>query len=233
MNGMKATVIDTLRYANRLKNAGVNPGQAEAMSRALNDELTEGLVTKTDLDNAVSELGGKIDALDAKFEIRFAEVDGRFAEVDGRFAEVDGRFAEVDGRFAKMEAKFDARFAEMEAKFDARFAEMEAKSDARFAEMDGKFANVSGNFAKMEGKFEAVDAKIDGLRSQNRYVFLVLALIAGLGLYNATAPHFLGKIGQKPVAESSHTVPAREAPAAVTNAGDISELGIDPTNTAA
>ena len=165
---MKATVIDTLRYASRLKEAGVEPGQAEAMSRALNDELTEGLVTKIDLDNAVSELGGKMDALDAKFEVRFAEVDGRFAEVD------------------------------------AKFSKMEAKFDARFAEMDGKFA-------KMDGKFEAVDAKIDGLRSQNRYVFLVLALIAGLGLYNATAPHFLGKLGQKPVAEPSRSVPAAEA----------------------
>ena len=164
---MKATVIDTLRYANRLKNAGVEPGQAEAMSRALNDELIEGLATKTDLDNAVSELGGKIDALDAKFEVRFAEVDARFAEMEGKF-------------------------------------------DARFAEMDGKFAG-------MDGKFEAVDAKIDGLRSQNRYVFLVLALIAGLGLYNATAPHFVGKIGQ-PVAESSRLVPAAEVPT-VTDAG--------------
>ena len=213
---MKATVIDTLRYANRLKNAGVDPGQAEAMSRALNDELIEGLATKTDLDNAVSELGGKIDALDAKFEIRFAEVDGRFAEVDGRFAEVDGRFAEVDARFAAMVggfaevdgrfAEMEGKFAEMEGKFDARFAAMEGKFDARFAEMDGRFA-------KMEGKFEAVDAKIDGLRSQNRYVFLVLALIAGLGLYSATAPHFLGRTGQTPVAESNRPAPAAEVPA--------------------
>ena len=160
---MKATVIDTLRYANRLKEAGVEAGQAETMSRALNDELIEGLATKGDLDNAVSELGGKIDALDAKFEVRFAEADARFAEMEGKF-------------------------------------------DVRFAEMEGKFAG-------MDGKFEAVDAKIDGLRSQNRYVFLVLALIAGLGLYNATAPHFLSKIGQ-PVAESSRTVPAAEVPTA-------------------
>lgn len=184
---MKATVIDTLRYANRLKNAGVEPGQAEAMSRALNNELTEGLVTKADLDNAVSELGGKIDALDAKFEVRFAEVD--------------------------------ARFAEMEGKFDVRFAEMEGK----FAEMEGKFVGMEGKFAGMDGKFEAVDAKIDGLRSQNRYVFLVLALIAGLSLYNATAPHFLGKIGQ-PVAESSRSAPPAEAPA-VTDAASSSVAG--------
>ena len=183
---MKATVIDTLRYANRLKNVGIEPGQAEAMSRALNDELTEGLATKTDLDNAVSELGGKIDALDAKFEVRFAEVD--------------------------------ARFAEMEGKFDVRFAEMEGK----FSEMEGKFVGMEGKFAGMDGKFEAVDAKIDGLRSQNRYVFLVLALIAGLGLYNATAPHFLGKIGQ-PAAESSRTMPAAEVPA-VTDAANTSSF---------
>lgn len=169
---MRPTVIDTLRYANRLKQAGVETGQAEAMSRALNAELTEGLVTKTDLANAVSELGGQIDALDAKFEIRFAAVDSRFAEMEG---------------------KFDARFAE----FDARFAEMEGKSDARFAEMGGKF--------------EAVDAKIDALRSQNRYVFLVLALIAGLGLYNATAPHFLGRIGQAPSTQPIHSAPTAQA----------------------
>ena len=174
---MKATVIDTLRYANRLKEAGVEAGQAETMSRALNDELIEGLATKIDLDNAVSELGGKIDALDAKFEVRFAGVDARFAEMEGKF-------------------------------------------DVRFAEMEGKFAEMEGKFAGMDGKFEAVDAKIDGLRSQNRYVFLVLALIAGLGLYNATAPHFLGKIGQ-PVAESSRSVPAAEVPP-VTDAPNIS-----------
>ncbi|MCE2460368.1 MAG: hypothetical protein J4F38_06260 [Pseudomonadales bacterium] len=168
---MKATVIDTLRYANRLKEAGVEVGQAEAMSRALNDELTEGLVTKTDLDSAVLDIGGKIDTLDSKFEVRFAEVD--------------------------------ARFAEMEGKFDARFAEM------------------GGEFAKIDGKFEAVDSKFETLRSQNRYVFLVLALIAGLGLYNATAPHFLGKIGQMPVAESGRPAPAAEARDAGAEAAEL------------
>ncbi len=45
---MNATVIDTLRYANSLKAAGVEPRQAEAMSRAINDELTEGVATKRD-----------------------------------------------------------------------------------------------------------------------------------------------------------------------------------------
>ena len=119
---MNATVIDTLRFANRLKEAGVQARQAEAMSRAFNDELSEGVATKHDLGNAVTELKGEI-----------------------------------------------------------------ARVDAKLGAMDAKF----------EGKFLAVDAKIDGLAekfaTQSRYVFLVLALIAALGIYNAAAPHFIGK----------------------------------------
>lgn len=134
---MTATVIDTLRYADRLKQAGVESGQAEAMSRALNDELTEGLVTRKDLDDAVSELKGDIGGL--------------------------------GNRIDALETKFDAKFDAIDTKFDA---------------IDTKFGAV-------DTKFEAVDTKIDALRGQIRYVFLVLALIAGLGLYNAIAPHFL------------------------------------------
>ena len=53
---MAASIIDTLRYARRLKEAGVAPAQAEAMADALAVELVPNLVTKADLGNAVSEL---------------------------------------------------------------------------------------------------------------------------------------------------------------------------------
>ena len=115
---MEISVIDTLRYADRLKAAGVETLQAEAMSRALNDELAGGVATKHDLDRAVDMLKGEI---------------------------------------AKVDAKFDG----LDAKFDAKFNGLDAKVDA------------------LGGKFE----------TQGRYVFLVLALIAALGLYNAVTPH--------------------------------------------
>ena len=137
---MNATVIDTLRYADRLKVAGVERGQAEAMSRALNDELAGGVATKEDLAHAVGELKVEIAKVDAKVDI--------------------------------MDAKFDAKFDAMDEKFDA----MDEKFDAKFDAMDEKFG--------------ALDGKVD---TQGRYVFLVLALIAALGLYNAVAPHFAGK----------------------------------------
>ncbi len=121
---MEVSVIDTLRYADRLKAAGVETGQAEAMSRALNDELAAGVATRQDLDRAVDELRGEI---------------------------------------GKVDAKVDA----LDAKFDA-----------------------------LSGKFE----------TQGRYVFLVLALIAGLGLYNAVSPHLATMQPQTDAesAESTH-----------------------------
>ncbi len=155
---MNPTVIDTLRYADRLKAAGVEPGQAEAMSRALNAELTEELVTKTDLDASTAalrtELGTEIRELARKVDAGFAAVDKRFAAVDKRFAAVDKRFTATDGKFAAMRAEL--------------------------ATMDAKFDGLSSQFA-----------------TQGRYVFLVLAVIASLGLYNAVAPHVVGKASQQ------------------------------------
>ena len=162
---MTATVIDTLRYADRLKQAGVESGQAEAMSRALNDELTEGLVTRKDLDDAVSELKGDIGGL--------------------------------GNRIDALETKFDA----LETKVDTKFEAMETK------------------FGAMDTKFEAMETKFDALRGQNRYVFLVLALIAGLGLYNATAPHFLDRGTRLDVANVAQPV-AQTPTRAATNHGN-------------
>ena len=101
---MDATVINTLRFANRLKAAGVQDDHAEAVSSALNDELAGGVASKDDLTRAVAELKAEI---------------------------------------AKVDTKFEAKFVALE--------------------------------------------------TQGRYVFLVLALITALGLYNAVAPHVSGK----------------------------------------
>ena len=44
-----ATGFDTLAYARRLKEAGVDEAQAEAHVEAVRDTVTEGVATKTDL----------------------------------------------------------------------------------------------------------------------------------------------------------------------------------------
>lgn len=57
---MATTVIDTLRYARRLRDAGVPPDQAEAMADAIGSELVENLATKADLDRSVAEIKGTV-----------------------------------------------------------------------------------------------------------------------------------------------------------------------------
>ena len=46
---MAATALDTLRFARKLKQAGLPDDQAEAMAAALGEELTEPLATKAGL----------------------------------------------------------------------------------------------------------------------------------------------------------------------------------------
>lgn len=54
---MSQTLINTLRFSDRLKEAGFTDPQAEALARALGDELTEQLPSKADFQ-----------ALEAKFD---------------------------------------------------------------------------------------------------------------------------------------------------------------------
>ncbi len=85
---MSTVAFDTLAYANRLKEAGVPPEQAEAHVTAQADFLTQHILsevaTKDDLRTLKSDLKGEMDA-------RFGEVDLRFERVDTRFAELETR----------------------------------------------------------------------------------------------------------------------------------------------
>ncbi len=114
---MNATVIDTLRFADRLKAAGFEALRAEGLARALGDELADRMLTRNDLDETRRAIDARFDAMDA-----------RFMEMEGRF---DAKFETVDAKFGAMDAKFDA----MDTKFDA----MDTKVESVHRELSGKF----------------------------------------------------------------------------------------------
>ncbi len=76
---MSQTLINTLRFADRLKEAGFAGAQAEALARVLGDELTEQLPSKADF----TALEAKFDGLEAKFDGLEAKFDGLEAKFDG------------------------------------------------------------------------------------------------------------------------------------------------------
>ena len=69
-----STVIDTLRFSDKLQEGGFAPKQANALTLALSDELTERLATKADitaLKADIKMLGASIITLDDKFTTKF------------------------------------------------------------------------------------------------------------------------------------------------------------------
>ena len=72
---MLRTMIDTLRFADRLKDSGFESCQAEGMARALGDALAgtvENLATKSDLDALDAKLSARIGALDTQIKFVLA-----------------------------------------------------------------------------------------------------------------------------------------------------------------
>ena len=72
---MLRTMIDTLRFADRLKDSGFESCQAEGMARALGDALAgtvENLATKSDLDALDTKLSTRIGALDTQIKFVLA-----------------------------------------------------------------------------------------------------------------------------------------------------------------
>ena len=111
---MNATVIDTLRFADRLKEAGFEAPHAEGMARALGDELAERMLTRNDLDKALRPIYARLDAMDARFD----GIDGKFVGVDARFRAMDARFDAMDARFDAMDAKIDSVHRELSSKLN-------------------------------------------------------------------------------------------------------------------
>ena len=86
-------MLDTLRFADRLKHSGFESDQAEGMARALGDEMTtqlEHVVTKPDLDMAIGAVRSDLTAVDArlsaKFEALSAKVDALSTQIKFMFA---------------------------------------------------------------------------------------------------------------------------------------------------
>ena len=132
---MNATVIDTLRFADRLKAAGFEAPHAEGMARALGDELAERMLTKSDLDEALRPIYARFDAIDA----RFVGIEGRFVGIEGKFVGIEGKFEAIDAKLVAIDARFDV--------IDARFDAMDTKIDSLYRELSGKFNILVGVMA--------------------------------------------------------------------------------------
>ena len=93
---MSAIAFDTLKFARKLKEAGVPEPQAEAQAEILAEAFLHNLdemVTRDYLDARIAEFQTRIETrLTSSFNERFAAVDNHLNEIDKRFVEINGKF---------------------------------------------------------------------------------------------------------------------------------------------
>ena len=163
---MDANVIDTLRFADRLKEAGFDPPKADGLARALGEELGDRVLTWGDH----VAVGLHIEGLDAKFESKFEGLQTKF-----------------DARFEGLEAKFDARFEGLEAKFEGLEARFEGL-EARFEGLEARFEGLEARFGGLESK---IDTQVESLRANIKLLMAVFTIgfsvVIGVGMYNVVA----------------------------------------------
>ena len=145
---MATLAFDSLKYARRLKDAGVPESQAEVQAELMAEAFgfyADNIVTKEYLDIA---LRAAFAEQDAKFEKRFAAIDQRFIDIDQRFAAIDQRFAAIDQHFRAI----DQQFADLRTGLKA---ELETMISTRLNQQDVKLASIE---ATMNGNFRVLSA---------------------------------------------------------------------------
>ena len=92
---MAAVAFDTLKFARRLKEAGVPEAQAEAQAELMAEAFVynmDALVTKDYLEET---LDARFAAQDLRLEKRFGEIDTKFAKNESNIIALRGEFTGV------------------------------------------------------------------------------------------------------------------------------------------
>ena len=118
---MYPAVIDTLKFADRLKDAGFPPPQAEGLARALGDELGERMVVKRDLDDAVQAVNRDLDNAVQTISATIESLDAKFEAMDQKF---EAKFLALEPRFDAIDAKLESQHRESSTRFNVLFGAM-------------------------------------------------------------------------------------------------------------
>ena len=162
MPNMAATAINTLRYARRLKNAGVPHEQAEAMADAIGSELTVELVTKVDLEAATAGLDAGIAKVDGSLAILRTDFDTAISALDTR---VSDRIGEVENSLAILRTDIDAAITALEARVNDRIGEVESSLATLRTDIDTAISalemRVNDRIGKVEISVTKLSADLD------------------------------------------------------------------------
>ncbi len=98
--GMSITAFDTLAAARSLEAAGFGQEQAEAITNAVRDAVTESAATKADLTEVKTELKAEIAEVRAELKAEIGRLDAKITDVKADIARLSARIDALMLRFA-------------------------------------------------------------------------------------------------------------------------------------
>ena len=155
----QAVTIDTLRFSNRLKEAGLPGEQAEALAHAIDAELNGAKTT-------VATLTGEVRVLKWAAGIALAFIFGAFAILYQGQAAIVGVQTDLRERVTRVEEQMiqmDVRMTRMEEQMiqmDVRMTRMEEQMiqmDARMTRMEGQMVQMDARMTRMEGQMTQME----------------------------------------------------------------------------
>ena len=124
---MTTLAFDSLKYARRLKDAGVPESQAEVQAELMAEAFgfyADNIVTKEYLD---ATLRSAFAEQDAKFEKRFAAIDLRFIDIERQLGDLrTGLKAELETMLTARLNQQDVKLASIEATMNGNFRVLSA-----------------------------------------------------------------------------------------------------------
>ncbi len=179
---MTTAVLDTLRCAQTLKDAGFAPKQAEATAQVLGDALAD-VATKEDLDRHTAMQKADLDRHTA---MQKADLD-RHAAMQKEDLERHAAMQKADlkAAVAGLNTKIDNAVVGLNTRIDNATSAGKSDLQAAVDRLDSKIDTVEQNLGeKIEGKFNTLNRNIIVL---NGLVFVMLAAILAFA-FNAMTP---------------------------------------------
>ena len=129
-------IFDTLRTTQRLREAGFEPDQAEALVAALSDGARDDLATKPDID---------------RLEARIDRVGERLDGVEARLDRVEARMDRLENKLDETAKQLDAKIERLDDKIDETAQQLNGKIDQAVRDLDAKIERLGSRMVWLVG----------------------------------------------------------------------------------
>ncbi len=140
---MATVTFDTLKFANKLKAAGVADKHAEAEAEAIAEVIQlnfKDLVTKEDLRHELKELEMR---LDAKLDRLEGKLMGEIGRLENKLVQLEGK---LTGEIGRLENKL----VQLEGKLIGEISRLEGKLMGETSRLSGELTEVRGEITLMK-----------------------------------------------------------------------------------